>query len=314
MPNLPAPDLGWDRQVPSMSVTTICIPAYKAERFLAEALDSVRRQTFQDWELIVTEDGSDDGTEGLVAEFAESVSQTVRFHRHEKNKGLPATRNSGIAEARGEWIALLDADDYWAAEHLADLMAKLAETKADVVHSGSILFDSDSGQTLEIRAPTADAVRDFPRSLFVADYIIQPASVVLSKALWTRVGGFDESFHHVEDREMWLRCARAGARFAFTGRNTCHYRRHAGALSTQAAEMAIAGARVFERHLDWAEIPQELRVRSAVDTWVAGARILQRAEPRRASELLLRAQRISPRFDRLLWVFALRLYSLFKGK
>ena len=295
-------------------MVSICIPAYNARTYLPQALESVRAQTFSDWELIVTEDGSDDGTEGLVLEFAKSVSQPVRFHRHEKNKGLPATRNSGISEARGDYIALLDADDYWAAEHLADLMAKRAETGADVVHSGSILFDSDSGQTLEIRAPTADVIHDFPRSLFVADYIIQPASVVLSKELWTRVGGFDESFRYVEDREMWLRCARAGARFVFTGRNTCYYRRHASALSTHAAEMAIAGARVFEQHLDWTEIPEELRVRCAVETWVAGARILQRADPRRASELLLHAQRISSRFDRLLWVFALRFYSLLKGK
>ena len=294
-------------------MVSICIPAYNARTYLPQALESVRAQTFADWELIVTEDGSDDGSGDLVAEFAKSVPQEVRFRRHEKNKGLPATRNSGISEARSEYIALLDADDYWAAEHLADLVAKVAETGADVVHSGSILFDSDSGQTLEVRAPTAEAVRDFPLSLFVADYIIQPASVLLSKALWTRVGGFDESFRYVEDREMWLRCARAGARFAFTGRDTCHYRKHATALSTHAAEMAIAGARVFEKHLDWTEIPEELRVRSAVETWVAGARILQRAEPRRASELLLRAQRISPRSDRLLRVFALRLYSLFKG-
>ena len=295
-------------------MVSICIPAYNARTYLPQALESVRAQTFSDWELIVTEDGSDDGTDGLVAEFAKSVSQAVRFHRHEKNKGLPATRNSGISGALGEYVALLDADDYWATEHLADLMAKLAETGADVVHSGSILFDSDSGQTLEVRAPTAKAVRDFPVSLFVADYIIQPASVVLSKALWTRVGGFNESFRYVEDREMWLRCARVGARFVFTGRDTCYYRKHATALSTHAAEMAIAGARVFEQHLDWTEIPEELRVRSAVETWVAGARILQRTEPRRASKLLLRAQRISPRLTRLLWVFALRFYSLFKGK
>lgn len=298
----------------STPLISICIPAYHARAFFPEALKSVRTQTYANWELVVIEDGSDDGSEELVAEFAKTVQQAVYFQRHERNKGLPATRNTGIAQARGEYVALLDADDYWAPDHLADLHAKVVETGADIAHSGSILFDSNSGKMLEIRAPSAGAIDNFPQSLFVADYVIQPASVMLSKVLWQRVGRFNEDYRYLEDREMWLRCARAGARFAFTSRNTCYYRKHTAALSTHAAEMAIASARVFEQHLDWAEIPRHLRVCRTAETWVAAARILQRAEPFRASELLQRAQRISPRFDRLLWAHALRLYSLFRSR
>ena len=297
-----------------MSAISICIPAYNAARYLPETLKSVRDQSFRDWELIVIEDGSRDGTEELVRQCARDVSQNVVFQRHPQNRGLPATRNTAIALARAKFIALLDADDYWEPNHLETIVAKLSETDADLAHSGSVLFDSDSGRTLEIRAPSLEQVRDFPRSLFVADYVIQPASVVMTKELWTRVGGFDESYRYVEDREMWLRCARSGARFLFTGENTCFYRKHAAALSTHGAEMAIASARVFEQHLDWQEIPKKVRVRNASNAWVAAARILQRAEPRRASELLLRAQRISPSFGCLLWAGALRLYSLPKGR
>jgi teichuronic acid biosynthesis glycosyltransferase TuaG len=132
---------------------------------------------------------------------------------------------------------------------------------------------------------------------------------VLRKSLWERAGGFDESFRYVEDREMWLRCARTGARFAFTGENTCFYRKHREALSANAAEMAIASARAYEKQLDWAAIPEELRRRSASGTWIAAARILQRTEPRRASELLMRAWRISRRAPLLAWAGALRLYA-----
>ncbi len=297
-----------------MPQVSICIPAYHAERYISETLKSVRDQSFPDWELIVIEDGSQDGTEEIVRQFPRDVSQNVVFQRHAQNRGLPATRNTAITQARAKLIALLDADDYWESDHLETIIASIAKSGADLAHSGSVLFDSDSRRTLGIRAPSPEQVRDFPRSLFVADYIIQPASVVLTKELWKQVGGFDESYRYVEDREMWLRCARSGARFHHTGKNTCYYRKHAAALSTHGAEMAIASARVFEQHLDWPEIPQNMRVSNASNAWVAAARILQRAEPRRASELLLRAQRIAPSFSRLLWAGALRLYSFPKGK
>src|SRR4051794_34793625 len=100
---------------------TICVPAYEAERYLGETLESVARQTFPDWQLLVTEDGSRDGTEEIVRRFAASVSQTVRYKRHEPNRGLPATRNAAIEGVETEWVALLDADDVWLPEHLSDL-------------------------------------------------------------------------------------------------------------------------------------------------------------------------------------------------
>jgi len=297
-----------------MPRVSICIPAYNAEKFLADALASVRKQTFQDWELIVTEDGSKDGAEAMVTAFAQSVSQPVCYQRHEQNQGLPATRNTGIAASTSELIALLDADDCWAPDHLETAVAKMEETGADLVHSGSILFDSDTGKELEIRAPSAAVVDGFPLSLFVGDYVIQPSSVVLCKSLWKTVGGFDPTFRYVEDREMWLRCARSGARFIFTGANTCLYRKHGEALSTHSAAMAIACARAFEKHLDWNAIPEELRRRSVSDSWTAAARILQRTEPRRASGFLLQAWRVSRRLDLCLWAGALRIYALIAEK
>jgi glycosyltransferase involved in cell wall biosynthesis len=292
-----------------MPLVSICIPAYQAEIYLPEALASVRTQSFTDWELIVTEDGSHDAAEALVADFARSVSQPVRFERHTQNKGLPATRNSGIGTATGAYIALLDADDYWDSKHLQTAVAIITETGASLAHAGSVLFDSESGNTLGIRAPSTGAIESFPQSLFLAEYIIQPSSVVLARTLWDRVGGFNETYRYVEDREMWLRCARAGARFAFTGQNTCYYRKHPAALSTHAAEMAIASARVFEQHLDWSQIPAQLRMQQAASAWVAAARILQRTEPSRSSAMLLRAQQIVPSFERYFWAAALRLYS-----
>ena len=262
----------------------------------------------------MTEDGSDDGTEECVRVFKTTVQQPVYWQRHERNRGLPATRNSGIAAARGEYIALLDADDYWTAEHIDTLRNTLVETAADIAHSGSVLFNSESGQTVEVRAPTSDAVRNFPRSLYDGAYVIQPSSVMVTRKLLNRVDGFNESFRYVEDREMWLRCARAGAKFSFSGKNTCFYRKHLAALSTHAAEMAVASARVFQTHVNWLEIPDSVRSGSTTSAWIAAARIVQRAEPKRARALLRRTIAIAPRIRYLIWACALKLCSALTGR
>lgn len=293
-----------------MPLVSICIPAFRAEKYLPAALDSVRAQTFKDWELIVTEDGSRDGAEALVRAFAQTVSQPVRYQRHEVNQGLPATRNTGIGASAGELIALLDADDCWRPEHLEKTVARLRESGADLAHAGSLLFDSDTGRELETRAPSPEAVSRFPLSLFLGEYLIQPSSTVLRKSLWERVGGFDPSFRHVEDAEMWMRCARSGARFVYTGEITCLYRKHGEALSANSPQMAIACARAFEKQADWEAIPLAVRRGCARDAWTSAARMLQRTEPRRAAECLVRAWRVSHGPHLLAWAAALRLIAL----
>jgi glycosyltransferase involved in cell wall biosynthesis len=275
--------------VPRLS---ICMPAYKADRYLEPTLDSVRAQTFADWELILVEDGSHDRAEEIFQAFAARVTQPTRFLRHEKNQGLPATRNTGIGLARAEWIVLLDSDDLWTPSHLADLVAGAEQNpSANLVHSGSVLFDSDSGRELEIRAPSPQVVAEYPLSLFVGNYIVQPSSVMLKKSLWSQVGGFDPGFRYVEDREMWMRCARTGAKFAYTGGNTCLYRKHATALTTHAGPMAIAAAQVYDKAAQWDAIPGAMRRSYAAAGWTAAGRIVLRENPRAAREYFSRALR-----------------------
>jgi glycosyltransferase involved in cell wall biosynthesis len=268
----------------SFPPVSICIPAFRAERFLGETLASIRAQTFTDWEVIVVEDGSRDATEQIVRDFAAGGPQPVRYLRHDTNRGLTNTRNTGIAAARAAWIAILDADDLWTPDHLATCGERAARGDVDLVHGGSVLFESDTGAEVEHRTPDARAVADFPLSLFENRYVVQPSSVLLAKSLWEHVSGFNPDFQHVEDREMWLRCARAGGRFACTGRETCRYRKHGAAMSAQSAAMAEACARVLEQHLDWEAIPREQRCRLTAEAWAAAGRLRWRSEPGIARE------------------------------
>jgi glycosyltransferase involved in cell wall biosynthesis len=270
----------------------ICIPAYKAAQFLPETLGTVQAQTFSDWELVVVEDGSDDGTEAIIQDFAERVSQPVHYLRHSKNQGLTATRNTGIAAAEREWIAILDADDLWEPEHLARCVETLREGDFSLVHGGSVLFDSDSGRILEERAPSSKARAAVPESVFTQDYIIQPSSVILEKALWEKTGGFNPDFQHVEDLEMWLRCLRAGTRIGYSGHLTCHYRKHALAMSGESYPMAAAFARVYAQHLDWEVIPGSLRKAKAFHSAMAAGRLSWRTNPKQARQHFIEAWRV----------------------
>ena len=273
---------------------SICTPAYQAELYLEATLDSVRAQTFGDWELIVVEDGSRDRTEEIFTRFAATVTQPVRFLRHEKNSGLPATRNTAIAAARGTWIALLDADDLWTPGHLAQLVARAHATEADLVHSAVAMFDSDTGQELGIRAPNAAAIAEFPVSLFHGRYPIQPSSVMIRREKLRAVGGFDPGTPYVEDFELWMRLVRGGARFAFAPEATCRYRQHATAMTRNGAAMALGVASVYERNADWQGVSPAVAHRSAANAWFSAGRILLRSEPARAADCFRKSVRHRP--------------------
>jgi glycosyltransferase involved in cell wall biosynthesis len=273
---------------------SICIPAYQAERFLRETLESVRTQTFTDWEIIVTEDGSRDRTEEIINEFAKTVTQPVRYTRHDPNQGLPATRNAGIALAKAEWIALLDADDLWKPEHLENLWSCAQKTQADIIHSASLLFDSATGGEIQIRAPNEEMLADFQPSMFRGEYIVQPSSVLMRQALWQKVSGFDPSFRYVEDREMWIRCIRAGGTFAYNGKTTCRYRKHPGALSYSGLDMALANAQVFDKNMDWNVVALKVRKQLSAQAWYAYGRIAWRANPSGAVSAFARSLHYQP--------------------
>lgn len=281
-------------------VVSICIPAFNAERHLEATLESIRAQTFADWELIVVEDGSRDGAERIVRQFAATVTQRVSFARHETNSGLPATRNTAISRARGEWIALIDADDLWTPTHLAIALNYAERNPVDFVHTGVMLFDSDSGRDLEIRAPMPSMRSKLEHFLFTGAYPIQPSSVVMRRSLCERTGGFDPGCRYVEDREYWLRLLRAGARIGYVDTITCRYRQHAGAMTRNAAAIAAGLAQVLERNADWPAIPERLRREQISSAWLSAGRLVLRKSPDTARSYFSRALRFSPASPRIL--------------
>lgn len=108
---------------------SVIMPAYNAERYIRESIESVLAQTYSDWELIIVDDCSHDGTQDIVKQFS-SEDERVRVLRNDTNQGVARSRNRGVAEAAGEWIAFLDSDDLWDAQKL-EKQLKLIEMHPD---------------------------------------------------------------------------------------------------------------------------------------------------------------------------------------
>jgi len=271
----------------SSSEISICIPAYNAERYLDATLASVRAQTYGAWELIVVEDGSRDRTEKIVEAFAREVTQPVRYFRHDLNRGLSATRNTGFQFARTQLLALLDADDLWRPDHLKLSLSTMESSGADVVFSGCQLFDSETGASLQQYAPESSVMKDFPLSLHDSRIIIQPSAVVMKRDVVGRAGGFNPAFSICNDLEFWFRAAKHGCRFAYTDAITCDYRKHAAALSRRSAELVAECARIHRLHRDWTAIPAAQRRREIWRHHRNAARMLFHRDPWRSLNLIL---------------------------
>jgi glycosyltransferase involved in cell wall biosynthesis len=195
---------------PTPPAISVVMPAHNAARFVRRAVESVRRQTFTDWELVVADDASTDGTPAILAELAVAESRLVVV-RQSRNAGVGAARNAALRAARGGMVTYLDADDEYYPGFLA-AVAGLAD-RGDVLVFRYDQFDerprSPSFGRLSAWDPAAH------RDRFPADNVFVPLAVAHRRDLIDRVGGFDEGLVVDEDTELWRRFASAGARFAF---------------------------------------------------------------------------------------------------
>lgn len=119
---------------------SIIIPVYKAEKYLRDCLDSIAAQTFTDWECILIDDGSPDGSGRICDEYAVRDSRFIAVHQ--KNGGASAARNAGLAIARGDWIGFVDADDWIEPETYGRAFEAIVEHGADIVQWG-IYIEAD---------------------------------------------------------------------------------------------------------------------------------------------------------------------------
>lgn len=275
------------------------IAAYRAGEYIGKALESIRAQRHVDWEIVVVEDGSRDQTQAIVERFAATVSQPVRYDNLGTNQGVSAARNRLLSLAQGEASAFIDADDWWTPNHLSNAADAFA-AGADVVISGIELFDLARNHSIKTYQPTPALYSAPIDTLFDGSAIMTSSCVALRMSMVRKVGEFDRNFRIGEDRDFWLRCADAGAKFAGTEEVTCFYAKHASSTMAKTLLWAQQEVAFYEKHFSFSRVPVATRKRHLAHVLSNYGRLLRatdRAESRRA---LRKSFRLSPQVGTLL--------------
>lgn len=210
--------------MPRVSILLTC---YNHLRHLPEALESVRAQTFRDYEIIAVDDGSTDGTREYLSEQPDLICIF-----NEANLGTYGALNAALAKASGEFVAVLNDDDVWAPTKLEKQVEAMANPKVGLVHTNGYFIDGDrnrvEGAPLGFLYPQLQNGRLLP-ALVYANKIIASA-VLVRRAAFHAVGNFNPAYFGSGDWEMWLRI---GERYdgAFVDEPLTMYRVHAGNAS-----------------------------------------------------------------------------------
>jgi glycosyltransferase involved in cell wall biosynthesis len=213
-----------------MSQVSVIIPTYNRSAWVCDAIASVLAQTYQDFEVIVADDGSTDDTAAAVARFGSQVRYLPLAHR-----GQPAaTRNAGLAVATGKYIAFLDSDDLFLPGKLSRQVPVLeANPNIGLVYSNGYYFDNiptqPAGAALDgLPTPSGNVFADLLRG----NFLMTPALVLIRRAALEAVGDFDEDpdLIAVEDYDLWLRLS-LQIRMQFISGDVAAIRRHNANLS-----------------------------------------------------------------------------------
>jgi len=188
--------------VPKVSVI---IPTHNRAEFLYSAITSVLDQTYQDVEIIVVDDASEDNTRRVIDHFHDN---RIKYFCHEKNKGEAGARNTGILNSKGEFIAFLDDDDEWLPEKLSLQVSLLDNNpkKFGLVYTGYFVIDKNSKNILSQRVPSKKG--DVYNYIILKNIIGAPSTVLLRRECIEEVGLFDENIAYGLDHDMWIRISK----------------------------------------------------------------------------------------------------------
>jgi glycosyltransferase involved in cell wall biosynthesis len=234
---------------------SVVIPAYNAQRTLAQTLESVIVQTMSDLEVIVVDDGSTDATAVTVEGFSDPRVKLVR----RENGGVGAARNTGIAQAHGEWVAFLDADDMWVPQKLERQLTLMHESPGSLAsQAGAYLVDDDLNR-LAIRhcVPDPEPLLAFLR---FQNLPAAASSWIVNRELLSSIGGFDTELLRIEDWEFSIRLARFAKPLCIDEPLTL-YRYHETNRSHDLDAHVAAGMTILERLFADPSLPAEIRKR-----------------------------------------------------
>jgi glycosyltransferase involved in cell wall biosynthesis len=228
------------REQPSLPAVSVIIPAYNAEHFLQETIESVLKQTYTDFEVIIVDDGSTDGT----ADKAKSYLHDPRVHYiYQENKGVCAARNKGIRSTKSELIAFVDADDVWLQEKLEKQVPLFEDNNVGLVYCMIEHIDENDNVLPHLSWPHPRGAT-YKDLLYINWIVGSGSSVIIRKDVFDKVGFFDEGLKGLEDMDMWIRILH-GYKSSYVDSVLVKIRRHI--KSRQAQKMASKSVNLQKR-------------------------------------------------------------------
>jgi glycosyltransferase involved in cell wall biosynthesis len=230
-----------------MATVDIIIPAFNAAKYLPSAIESVISQTFEDWRILLVDDGSTDNTAELVAPFLNRLGSKIRYIQQE-NRGISAARNAAIRASTSEFLAMLDADDVWLPCRLSESLKVLEERPLAGLAYGLITrIDSEDrlGETFTGNRENAEG--HIARHIYMRTVELPCVTITIRRRCMDEVGMFDETMQASEDRDLWLRIA-LRYEIAFVPKVLAYYRSSPNSMTTVPQRMLQAQLRFLQKH------------------------------------------------------------------
>ncbi len=269
-----------------MATVDIILSTYNRVHYLKEAVESVCLQTFQDWELIIVNDGSTDETRALIDQYSQADPRIRAIHQ--PNAGLARARNNGIRAARSKYLAFLDDDDVWLNEKLEKQIAHFeTHPKLGFLYSRAHVTDN---QLRHLRVVPEEMYSSIEKLIEWTDWL-PLSSVMVRRDCLNSAGLFDESLDRGTDYDLWLRIVR---RFPFDGldQSLLLYRQHKDNMSASAVKRLENHLVIFRKAIQYPEFKPFIgliRRRKAHDLYALGRLHRQQQEYLRAAGYFFRS-------------------------
>ena len=220
---------------------SVIVPVFNGELTIQETINSILNQTFENIEVIISNDGSTDSTLEIVSNISDSRIKILSY----PNAGVSASRNRGISQAKGEYISFMDADDLWTPDKLELQWQALQDNpQASVAYSWTDYIDESSNFLKSGRRIKVNG--DAFSKLLVTNFLENGSNPLISKEAVEKVGGFDESLFAAEDKDMWLKLS-VDYEFVCVEKPQILYRSSMNSLSSNLKNMEATSLKVIER-------------------------------------------------------------------
>lgn len=291
----------------------ILMPAFNAERTIAQSIQSVLDQTLTEWHLWIVDDGSTDRTAQTVEPFLSDPRISLL---RQSNKRMGAARNAALRAGTAPLVCFLDSDDLWLPHKLESQNAAIEASGATVTFSDGEIFIE--GEPSSVSAKRFETLRGYytgqemlKMALLRNQIPILSASV--RRAAIEEANGFEETFFSTEDYDLWIRLAEKGADFYGIDAYLVRYRRHLSSVTTEvSAKVMLSDVAVWERHFETARavgVDQELRAKLKVFYHTAALKFVKEGRVRQAKALFNSAS--ARRWDGKMTSWQRRAFNLF---